>query len=126
MAPLNFTEVFKQAIITAQQIRLGYKNGFGNNVPEQIFHPYVFGSDIYQHSFVWGYLPYTMTFYKFFLDNITEVFLTDISYTVLPEAMYLYAAEEEHQFVLHGFYKFFSQQATPIANEGEAPEPSTS
>jgi hypothetical protein len=126
MTSSEISEIIKNAIITGNQILITYKYGIGDNYINQLIHPYILGSDFYQYDFVWAYFPYRMVFYKYQIEKIKSVSLTDISYTVLPEAVYQYAIEEEHYAVVLGFCKIYVQQSIPIADEGKTPLPSAS
>jgi hypothetical protein len=125
-------ETIKQSIRAAQVIEIEYLYGLqkddrvSNSFVNVTIHPYIYGLDIYQYTFVWAYIPFVNTFYKFLVDNIRKVTITDITYTVLPEAIYPYALEEEHYSVLLGFDKVFERQVQPIENSGKPPESSAS
>lgn len=102
-------ETIKKAIHNKIELILTTKNGLGDKTVEVIFQPYIYGCDKMQNEFIWGFLPYSMSFYKFDISNIDSLELTGDSYTVLSAAYYRCAAREKHYAVIQGFNKIFAR-----------------
>jgi hypothetical protein len=119
----NVNDRIRESIITSKQINIKMICGLTNEISIE-FQPYIYGQDIMQFDFVWGYIPLNKVFYKIHLDNVASVQVTEITYTVLPDAVYLYSIEEEHYSVLVGFRNIFSQSCVPSSPENKAPESS--
>lgn len=123
MHPGTIEEKIKEAVETSKQVNIKMLYGLGNEISIE-FQPYIYGQDIMQFSFVWGYIPFNRVFYKIHLDNIKSVQVTEITYTVLPGAIYMWSLEEEHYSVLVGFRNIFSESSESSSPENKAPEPS--
>jgi hypothetical protein len=106
----NLVKTIREAIKTQRELLLTVKHGLGDEL-EVPFQPYIQGQDKMQYEFVWGYLSYSMVFYKLYIENIISAKLTDVTYTVLPNACYQYALEEEHYAVLQDFHNIYSDAA---------------
>ena len=65
------------------------------------FDPYIFGHDLMQHDFVWGYLTHNALMYKFRLTDFADVKLTRKKFDVI-HAAYYYSTEEEHYAIASG------------------------
>jgi hypothetical protein len=102
---LALTDHFKNAIETNNEVSFDYKYGIGDKNIKVILQPYILGSDIFQYDFVWGLIPYNMTFYKFLIDNISSFRLTNNRYELSSEACYQYMIEEEHYAILENFHE---------------------
>jgi hypothetical protein len=90
--------LIKEAINQKRELKMNIKYGLGDNSDsiEVEFQPYVLGSDIFQYSYVWGYLPHDDTYYKFLLNLINSVKASGDTYTVRANPPYPYALGEEH------------------------------
>jgi hypothetical protein len=95
MKHFEIDEIIKRAILDNQTITVKFKHGTGDEL-ELDFDPYIYGDDTMQYGFVWGYLPTNLLFYKFMVDSIISVKLTQQTFIVHSEARYLYSLEEEH------------------------------
>jgi len=119
---MNSEGLIKQAIYSNIEIEIEYLYGLQsdkrtvNEFTTVHLQPYIYGDDIFQYSFVWGYLPDRKVCYKFLLDNIRKVVLTKTNYKVVPEVSYQYSLEEEHYDVLQGFRRIYAEEAAPIDN----------
>lgn len=80
---------------------------------EAELNPYIFGEDIMQYEFVWGFLPHSGNFYKLELDKIISVKNTIKRFSIEPEAVYLYALEERHTAVVAPWDRIFAGGIPP-------------
>ena len=125
MEKKDVSELIKESIQTCKQVTIKMKSGFGREISIS-FHPYIYGHDIFQFEFVWGYYPVAHVFYKILTENISSISISEITYTVLPDAIYQYSLEEEHFAVLVGFHNIFSESSIPSSPENKPPEQSAS
>lgn len=93
---MEIEEKIIHAIENHETLLIKMKYGLGNEL-EVEFDPYIYGSDIMQYGFVWGFLPWNGLMYKIICDFILSVKSTKKKFTVQPYAIYLYAIEEEHR-----------------------------
>ncbi|MEO6233327.1 MAG: hypothetical protein ABJB11_18620 [Ferruginibacter sp.] len=99
----NIVETIKDAISQKRELSLTIKYGVGQTIEIDI-EPYVYGQDLMQYEFVWGYLPHSMTFYKLLIDHIEQAIITNEEVPVDNEkAMYIYSMGEEHHAIIEGF-----------------------
>ena len=120
MSKNNYHLIY-EAIATSKQVRIKFQHGLGKEI-QMDFQPYILGSDIFQHDFVWGYLLFPKTFYKFRLSDIVSILLTEITYTVLPDAVYLYMSQEEHYASLLGFHNVYDKSSISNSPDNQAPQ----
>ena len=88
-------ETINKAIDNHLTLTVVYKYGLGDTV-EVNFNPYIYGSDIMQYEFVWGFLTNNPMHYRMLVDFIVSAKLTTKKFTVESDSIYLYALEEEH------------------------------
>jgi hypothetical protein len=94
------------AINTKTKLILTVKYGLGDELTVD-FDPYIYGEDIMQYPFVWGFLPHSRNFYKFGLDRIIEAKDTIKRFLIESDAVYLYGLEESHKAVVKGLERVF-------------------
>lgn len=121
----DISSLIREAIETSKQIIVKMKYGLGTEITVD-FQPYIHGHDIMQFEFTWGYLPFNKVFYKIHLENIISINISEITFTVLPEAIYLWSIEEEHFATLVGFRNIFSASCISASPENKPPTPSES
>ena len=121
----DISSLIREAIETSKQSTLKMKYGLGSEITVD-FQPYIHGHDIMQFEFTWGYLPFNKVFYKIHLENIISINISEITYTVLPDAIYLWSLEEEHFTALVGFRNIFSESCISSSSENKPPTPSES
>ena len=91
----EIVSTIEKAIDNHLTLTVMYKYGFGDPI-EVNFNPYIYGSDIMQYDFVWGFLTNNPMHYKMLVDFIVSAKLTTKKFTVESDSIYLYASEEEH------------------------------
>ncbi len=95
MTNKQITESINKAIDNMKTMRLTIKSGIGGII-EIDFDPYIYGSDIMQYEFLWGYMPKSKLFYKMRVDSIVEAKTTNDNFIMQNDTLYLFAIEEEH------------------------------
>jgi hypothetical protein len=115
----TLVDIIKKGIEDKIELILTAKYGLGDKNLEVPFQPYIYGEDSMQYQFVWGYLSYPMLFYKFHMDNIVSAKLSDTTFTVLPNACYQYAIEEERYAVLPDFDNIYADAARQKKSAGK-------
>lgn len=101
---MNIDEKIENAIQNHKTILINTKYGLGQEL-EVEFDPYIIGSDTMQYGFVWGFLPWNNLMYKFILNNLLSVKITDKTFKVQSDVIYLYAIEEEHYYSVTEMYE---------------------
>jgi hypothetical protein len=104
-------ERLNTAISKNKAIILTVKNGLGSEIKELKFYPYILGDDSFQFAFVWGQLQESKLFYKFNLQNIIELKISQEVFNYSNNACYQYALEEEHYNTISGFDNIFILEA---------------
>ena len=92
---INQIWLSNKAIDNHLTLTVVYKYGLGDTI-EVNFNPYIYGSDIMQYEFVWGFLTNNPMHYRMLVDFIVSAKLTTKKFTVESDSIYLYALEEEH------------------------------
>ena len=92
------------AIENHETLLVKMKYGLGNEF-EVEFDPYIFGDDIMQYKFVWGYLPSNKLYYKLIVDFIISIKKTNKKFEFNKGAMYINSFEEEHYASLKEMYE---------------------
>ncbi len=101
-------ELMEDAIHSKAEVLIEAQNGLGNYIITR-FQPYIIGTDAFEFDFVWGYLPLTHSYYRFMLDTITRVILSENAYEANFDAIYQYASGEKHSCVLQGFEMIYNR-----------------
>jgi hypothetical protein len=92
----DFNAIIREAVKNKQTLEFEVRYGIGNDFLKIELDTYIFGADIYQYDFVWGYLPDEQKYYKLMLEFIYSINQTHKNFIVQNDALYLYASEEEH------------------------------
>lgn len=103
MTHQEIDKVIRQAIETMQTVELKINYGLGDSVIEIDLDPYIFGADIMQYDFVWGFIPSQHLYFRLMYNSIVSAKLTNKKFIVQNDALYLYAMEEEHWSRAKGF-----------------------
>jgi hypothetical protein len=111
MTAKQIYEIIEKGLNNTTELSISVKHGLGTTIDDTHFQAYILGSDTYQYSFVWGYLPGQNLYYKFMLNNISAIKLTSKKYKVRKDACYQYSIEEEHYGCLDGFDNIYMQAA---------------
>ena len=111
MSPKEIYEIIEKAINEKSELVLTVKHGLGDTIANTQFQAYMLGHDTYQYDYVWGYLSDLNLYYKFLLDQIVAVKLTNVKYAAREDACYQYAIEEETFAQLDGFTNIYAQAA---------------
>lgn len=106
MSYLLIENRIRHAIASFTTMQVLIKNSHGEEMDIEM-DPYIYGADIMQYVFVWGFLPHSRNFYKLELDKIINIKDTLKRFSVEPEAVYLYGIEEEQGAVVKGFNRIF-------------------
>ncbi len=100
-----FTDIVKSAIHEKKELLLKVKSGTESGDYIEVFmQPYVYGNDVLQYEFIWGYLAHNHVFYKILTNWIVSAETIEIPYTVLEGTEYEYASGEEHFCILEGLH----------------------
>lgn len=92
------TETVKTAIQLKHKIAIKYLNSELRITVD----PYIFGDDLFQQKFIWGWVDHHGTCFKFYEDKIQEVTLLGDSFEVQKGIEYYYSMEEEHYEFVEG------------------------
>lgn len=106
------TDTIELAIQQKKQLLLKVTYGDSDIESDLFICPYVFGIDVLDYEFVWGYLPDQDTFYKVLVLHVIAAEIIELSFDVLPQACYQYAQADEIPFIVDGFENVFSNAAT--------------
>lgn len=93
----------EEAVNSKRQVNIFYKEVSQREGIRMRFHPILYGEDIYHYAFVWGYLPFYKKYYKYFLDNIEKVEVSNEAFDLRNDAVYFNADEELHIATYPGF-----------------------
>lgn len=97
-------DIIQSAIQEKKELLLKIKSGEEPESYLEVFmQPYIYGNDILQYGFVWGYLSHNGVFYKVLTDWIVSAETIEIPYTVQDGSVYDQSPGEEHLCVLEGF-----------------------
>lgn len=106
----EITDIISGAIHSAKAVHIKLWHTYYDSVPV-VLNPYIYGLDILGYEFVWGCLARDMTYYKIFIDLITDATITEKEFIVDKSACYQYAMEEDHYAVLQGFGNIYAGAA---------------
>lgn len=96
--------IFRKAVETTTSVSLIVKYGIGGDI-ELLLDPYIYGSDILQYNFIWGYLPEQLKYYRLMSDFIISAKLTNKKFKMQSDACYLYSIEEEFWVTINELYE---------------------
>jgi hypothetical protein len=117
---MKIEEKIIHAIENHETLLIKMKYGLGNEL-EVEFDPYIYGSDIMQYGFIWGFLPWNRLYYKLMVDFIISIEKTNKKFELNTKAMYINSSEEEFYASLKEMYepqvRVFSQGYVENSNE---------
>lgn len=96
-------DIIQSAILEKKELLLIIKPSDDATENIEVFmQPYVYGHDVLQYSFVWGYLSHNGVFYKILTDWIISAETIEIPFSAQEDAVYEQSPGEEHLCVLEG------------------------
>ena len=101
---MDYEQKIIKAIEDHETLLIKMKYGLGNEL-ELEFDPYIYGDDIMQYKFVWGYLPWSKLYYKLMVDFIISIKKTNKKFELNKGAMYINSLEEKHYASLKEMYE---------------------
>lgn len=111
MENFNLTHLIKTAIEAKKELVVKLKSNSTFSSQEVRFYPYIFGADLLNFKFIWGYLPELKTFYSLPLQQIEEAEPNFSTYSPFSFAKYLKPQGEKHFCVLEGVWKYITKES---------------
>ena len=102
----DIVNLIEKAINNKNELYLKVKTAQADKKKEVRFCPYIYGLDLLEIPFTWGYLPETKSFYTLLLSQIEELEIITIAFMPFPNAKYLKPPGEEHYCVVKGSWKY--------------------
>lgn len=100
MENFNLTELIKKAITTKKELRIKLKPSSTFTSQEIRFCPFIFGADLLNFKFIWGYLPDYEIFYSLPVREIDHAAPLSNLFSSYPSPTYSKASGEKHYCVL--------------------------
>lgn len=97
-------ETIKTGIETQTRLELKVIHGLGDSI-DLDFDPYIYGDDIMQHGFIWGFLPHNLLIYQFRISDVVSARLSEEKFEVAADVYRYYCLEEEHYHSCSGQIK---------------------
>lgn len=108
------TDTIELAIQQKKQLLLKVTYGDSDIESDLFICPYVFGIDVLNYEFVWGYLPDQETFYKVLILHVQAAEITELQFEVLPQACYQYLQADEIPEIVEGFENVYAGAAVHL------------
>ena len=105
------TDTIELAIQQKKELLLRVTYGPSEIISDVFICPYLYGLDVLNYEFVWGYLPEHSTFYKVLVFHIIAAEIVEVPFEVLPCACYQYAQGDELPFIVEGFENMYAMAA---------------
>lgn len=102
MTSLSYSRIIR-GITGKTEIILAVSHNKGNIIENILFEPYIIGSDLFEYTFVWGYLPEAKIYYKFMIGNILTVKNTSKQISIREDASYHTTMSERQFAILESF-----------------------
>lgn len=106
-------DTIQSAIQEKKEVLLKIKSGDEPGAFMEVFmQPYIYGSDVLQYNFIWGYLSHNGIFYKVLTDWVVAAETIEIPYAVQQGVVYDQSPGEELICVLEGLQINFTDAGT--------------
>lgn len=110
------TDTIELAIQQKKELLLKVTYGDSDLSSDLFICPYLFGIDVLNYEFVWGYLPVQDTFYKVLILHVQAAEIIELSFEVLPQACYQYVQADEIPEIVEGFDNVYAAAAVNSPN----------